>query len=294
MIKVLNIIKELRDGDLHLLNSIERGMKKHDLVPFDALLIYSGYTEDDVEFYLNRILKFELIKKKTGRNSSFKLKTSGYDCLALNTLIKANIIEAFGYKLGVGKEADVYSVLLANDKKQAAIKIHRVGRASFYHVKRYRTYIGQRKHISWLYLSRLAAQKEFEALKTLYDAKFPVPEPIFQNRHTIVMSFINNGKLLSELNYLKNPNKVLDKILDFIFLSFKNYDIIHADLSEFNIMMTKKSKFLIFDFPQWISSEHPQYVHYLKRDIVNILDFFRRKFDINIYDNEEIYNKFGL
>jgi RIO kinase 2 len=194
--------------------------------------------------------------------------------------------------LGIGKEADVFDVLLANTKKRAAIKIHRVGRSSFYHIKRYRTYIAKRKHISWLYVSRLAAQREFEALEILYNGKLSVPEPIFQNRHVIVMSFIN-GQLLVEINYLEEPELILNKILDFIYDSFKNYDIIHSDLSEFNIMITDNNEILVFDFPQWISSDHPQYEYYLKRDIFNTIDFFRRRFGITA-DLEQIYEKFGI
>ncbi|MBD3228532.1 MAG: serine/threonine protein kinase [Candidatus Lokiarchaeota archaeon] len=290
--KALNVIKELREGDLHTLNSIERGMKKHLYVPFSSLKVYSGYTEEDLEFYLNRLIDYELINLKRTAYKGYKLRFSGYDCLALNALIKADIIEGFGHKLGVGKEADVYDVLLSNSKERAAIKIHRVGRASFHHIKRYRTYISNRKHISKLYISRLAAQREYEAMNILYSGGLSVPKPIFQNRHSIVMSFMN-GELLSNINYLDKPQKILNKIFDFIYLSFNNHDIIHSDLSEFNIMVTDDLEVIIFDFPQWISSDHPQYTFYLKRDIFNIANFFRRKFKV-ITELNNIYEKFEI
>ena len=133
---------------------------------------------------------------------------------------------------------------------------------------------------------------EFEALKILHDSKLPVPKPFFQNRHVIVMSFME-GQELAEIKYLKNPEKILNNILNFIYLSFKNYDIIHSDLSEFNIMINKKLKILVFDFPQWISSDHPQYIYYLKRDIINIMDFFRRKFKIK-RNVDDIVKKFEI
>ena len=292
MIKVLETIKQLRNGDYHILNSIERGMKKYQYVPLSAIFTYSGYTKEDVNFYLNRLLNYKLIEMQKNKFIGYKLKMDGYDCLALNALIKADIIEAFGSKLGVGKEADVYDVLLSNSKERAAVKIHRIGKTSFHNVRRYRNYIEDRRHISWLYISRLSASKEFEALKILHKGGLPVPRPIFHNRHIIVMSFMN-GKLLANINYLKTPNKVLNKILDFIYLAFKNFNIIHSDLSEFNIMILNEQKLLIFDFPQWISADHPQYLFYLKRDIFNILNFFRRKFNI-IIDKKEIFDKFEI
>ncbi|MHA1270243.1 MAG: RIO1 family regulatory kinase/ATPase domain-containing protein [Candidatus Helarchaeota archaeon] len=292
LLEILNILKKLRDGDFHILNSIERGMKKYLYVPLDVLTAYSGYTVEDIEFYLGRVQKYGLIEKRREKYLGYKLKFRGYDCLALNALIKADIIEAFGPKLGVGKEAEVYDVILAGTKERAAIKIHRVGGSSFHNVKRYRSYIENRRHISWLYVSRLAAIREFDAMKILYHGNLPVPKPIFHNRHVIVMSLIN-GKLLADIRFLNKPEKILNKILDFIYLAFNKFDVIHSDLSEFNIMIDKNQNVLIFDFPQWINSKNPQFKYYLKRDIINILDFFRRKFQI-IIDEELIFNKFNV
>lgn len=102
-----------------------------------------------------------------------------------------------------------------------------------------------------------------------------------------------DGELLSNINYLEKPKKVLNKIFDFIYISFKTHDIIHSDLSEFNIMVTDKLDIIVFDFPQWISSNHPQYTFYLKRDIFNIANFFRRKFNV-ITELSEIYKKFDI
>jgi RIO kinase 2 len=49
-------------------------------------------------------------------------------------------------------------------------------------VKSKRDYLGRRNNYSWLYLSRLAALKEYAFMKALGDHGFPVPEAIDQNR----------------------------------------------------------------------------------------------------------------
>jgi RIO kinase 2 len=49
-------------------------------------------------------------------------------------------------------------------------------------VKRNRDYMGPRKGISWLYLSRLSALKEFAFMKALEQSGFPVPVPLGVNR----------------------------------------------------------------------------------------------------------------
>jgi len=290
--QILSIIKNLRTGDFRILTSVELGMRNHLYVPFPTVVSISNYTKEDVKFFLSRVLKYNLLDERKGQIPSYKLNERGYDCLALNVLIKADIIEGFGNKLGVGKEADVYDVLLANSKERAALKLHRAGKTSFHHLKRYRLYVADKRHLTWLYASRLAAEREYEALKILYEGGLQVPRPIFHNRHVIVMSFID-GVLLAEIINLKKPEKLLNKILDFIYISYMDYNIIHSDLSEFNIMLTDEKNFLIFDFPQWISNEHPQYIYYLKRDIINILNFFSRKFKIKTNPNE-IFEKFGI
>ena len=39
-----------------------------------------------------------------------------------------------------------------------------------------------------MYMSRLAAVKEHAFMKALYDAGFPVPRPVDQNRHCVLMT----------------------------------------------------------------------------------------------------------
>ncbi len=55
--------------------------------------------------------------------------------------------------------------------------------------------------------------------------------------------------------------------------------IIHADLSEYNILM-EEGRCVIIDWPQWIETSHPNAQTILERDIDNILTFFRRKYQI--------------
>ena len=41
---------------------------------------------------------------------------------------------------------------------------------------------------SWLYLSRLAALKEYAFMKALHEHGFPVPEAIDHSRHAVLMT----------------------------------------------------------------------------------------------------------
>lgn len=113
----------------------------------------------------------------------------GYDYLALHTLRSRKVVGAVGNQIGVGKESDVY-VGGDPDSNDLVLKFHRLGRTSFRKLKEKRDYHGKRQHCSWLYLSRIAALKEFTFLKALSSRNFPVPTPVDVSRHTVVMSLI--------------------------------------------------------------------------------------------------------
>jgi RIO kinase 2 len=81
----------------------------------------------------------------------------------------------------VGKESDVF-VGLNNEGQEVILKFARLGRNSFRSIKRNRDYLVHRKSASWLYMSRLAALKEYAFMKALYDRGFPTPIPLDQNR----------------------------------------------------------------------------------------------------------------
>lgn len=61
---------------------------------------------------------------------------------------------------------DIFEVA-SEDGTVLAMKLHRLGRVSFRAVKSKRDYLRHRTSYNWLYLSRLAALKEFAFMKVL-------------------------------------------------------------------------------------------------------------------------------
>jgi RIO kinase 2 len=76
--------------------------------------------------------------------------------------------------MGVGKEADVYDAL-NSDCKRIAVKFHRLGRISFRQTRRKRGYT--REHSTWLFQSHLAAEREYQAMKLVYEKAFQFQNP---------------------------------------------------------------------------------------------------------------------
>ena len=132
-------------------------MSKHEFVPKEQIQKYAKLPMDRIDFTLGKLNKLGLTYRTNETYNGHTLNYAGYDCLAINALVKAGVIESFGQTLGVGKEADVYDALNANEKR-IAVKFHRLGRISFRQTRRKRGYT--REHSTWLFQSHLAAERE--------------------------------------------------------------------------------------------------------------------------------------
>lgn len=278
---VLEALKKLTEKDHRILVAIEHGMSKHEYVPVKFISNFTGLSEEYVLERLKYIRKFKLVKRTGVPYIGYVLTYKGYDFLALKALREQSTLKAISLKpLGIGKEADVYEGVTFSDER-VAVKFHRIGRTSFRKTRKYRTYVGGRRHISWLYQSRLAATKEFEALIRAFPKGISCPRPISHNRHVIVTSVID-GVLLKEVPPLEDPEEVAYEILENIKKLWKDVEIVHGDLSEYNIMITEDEEILIIDWPQWVSKYHPSAYMLLKRDVENIVKFFKRKYRVTL------------
>ena len=166
-----------------------------------------------------------------------------------------------------------------DDKNIYAIKIYRIGRTSFKNIKKFRDLFGERAHLSWLYVNRLAAKREYEALEKIYVLNLDTPKPIGYNRHALVMEYLR-GK---ELIYYKNIDKplyIFNEIIDQMRIIYQEAKMIHGDLGEFNVIIDEEGNILIIDWLQWIPRDHPNASSILQRDIKNICNYFLKKFNI--------------
>lgn len=160
------------------------------------------------------------------------------------------------------------------------LKLHRLGRTSFRNVKEKRDYLGNRLASSWLYLSRLSAIREYSFMKLLFQEGFPVPEPIGQNRHAVVMSLVE-GDLLQHVRKVDSVRDMYDKIINLL-VRLAESGLIHGDYNEFNIMIDENEDPVLIDFPQMVSIDHRNAEMYFDRDIKCVKTFFEKKFKMDI------------
>jgi RIO kinase 2 len=274
----VQVFKELESEDFRILHIIEAAMSKHEFVPIEQIQKYAKLPMDRIEFTLGKINKLGLTYRTKETYNGHTLNYAGYDCLAINALVKAGVIESFGQSLGVGKEADVYDALNSGGRR-IAVKFHRLGRISFRQTRRKRGYT--REHSTWLFQSHLAAEREFQAMKLVYAKGVSVPEPISQNRHVIAMGMIE-GAQLSKYKDIGKPEKVLKELLLNLRKTYLKANLIHADISEYNIILKPNRHLLIIDWPQAVKTDHANAAELLERDIKNVLTYFSRKFNLKL------------
>ncbi|KAI6178815.1 Non-specific serine/threonine protein kinase [Aphelenchoides besseyi] len=265
------------EGDhFRVMVAVEMGMKNHEMVPLHLISMISNIYRGGAAHILRDLCKMNLISYERGRKyDGYRLTNLGYDYLALHALCSREVVGSVGNQIGVGKESDVY-VGGDPEMKDLVLKFHRLGRTSFRKLKEKRDYHGRRHYCSWLYLSRIAALKEFSFLKALYARKFPVPQPLDFCRHTVVMGLID-GSPLCNVAEIENPAELYDELMNLI-VRLARYGLIHGDFNEFNLILTTDGKPMLIDFPQMVSTDHPNAAYYFNRDVECIREFFRRRF----------------
>ncbi|XP_075955590.1 serine/threonine-protein kinase RIO2 [Anarhichas minor] len=275
------VLRYLSRDDFRVLTAVEMGMKNHEIVPVSLLSSIASLKHGGCNKVLRELVKHKLVAYERSKAvQGYRLNNGGYDYLALKTLCAREVLISVGNQIGVGKESDIYIVASPNDD-QYALKLHRLGRTSFRNLKNKRDYHQHRKNMSWLYLSRLSAMKEFAYMKALYDRGFPVPKPVDYNRHAVVMELIN-GYPLSQVHKLEDPGALYNEFMELI-VKLANHGLIHGDFNEFNLMLDDQDHITMIDFPQMVSTTHFNAEWYFDRDVKCIRDFFARRYN---YESE--------
>jgi RIO kinase 2 len=265
-------IRSLHKYELRILSALERWMKRYSWVPLEQIRQTTGLSDSETDYRLGRLMGWGMVRYNTVPYDGYALVFGGYDTLALHALVKKGTVSAIGSLIGEGKESVVYEAL---GLCPVAIKFHRVGQRSFSAARSKREYMPETGHCPWIFASRRSAEREYAALTALHQTT-SVPLPVANNRHAVVMSLIAGVNL--NRCPLDDPGPVLDAILDNVRSAYRA-GVIHADLSEFNIMM-EEGRPVIIDWPQWVETGHPNAEQVLIKDLTTILTFFKRKYHI--------------
>jgi RIO kinase 2 len=269
---VAPVVADLEPEDFYLLSGVEQGMRFSEYVAREKLPQFSRLTAEDVDYRLDRCEDRGLVERKTIQYEGFKLTFEGYDALALHAFVERDTFDGVGAPLGVGKESDVYEV---RSYEPLALKFHREGYTNFREVMKEREYTADRDHVSWQYTARKAAEREYDALESLYP-DVSVPRPVDQNRHAIVMEKVDGV----ELSRTKLTDEQVLPVLELVLAEAAGaYEAgyVHADMSEYNVFVTDAGV-VVFDWPQAVTADHENADELLARDVENVVGYFQRKY----------------
>jgi RIO kinase 1 len=197
---------------------------------------------------------------------------------SLEKLISDKVIDILDFPISTGKEGNVFRGVTSKNNF-VAVKIYRTSTSIFKNISKYiigdprfNNITKNRRDIIYIW-----TQKEYKNLERLKKIGINSPKPLFKINNVLVMEYIgdnNPAPMMKDVD-LKNPEKTLEILIDFIDRMYKKAKLVHSDLSEFNILIFKNKPFVI-DLGQGVLIEHPNSMIFLNRDIQNILNHFKK------------------
>jgi len=211
----------------------------------------------------------------------------------LYSLASKGVIDSLGGSVCTGKEANIFRAMAG--EKELALKIYRISTSNFNSMQdylqgdpRFSSVRGTKRAIvsAW-------TRKEFRNLSRAEEVGIPVPHPIAMKENILVMDLIAvEGQVaptLKDMNLEQEEARaVYEQIVHYISLLYNRAQLVHADLSEFNILYRQEGP-VIIDMGQSVTLDHPQARRFLERDIANLSHYFRKKYSLG--SPEEIWKK---
>lgn len=248
-------------------------------------------------------------KDKSDRATSEQVLDPRTKILMLQ-MINRGIVSEINGCISTGKEANVYGAIsepASNDAHDStvihrAVKVYKTSILVFKDRDRY--VIGEHRFKSGYNKSnnramvKVWAEKEFRNLKRLFLAKIPCPEPIYLRSHVLVMGFLGdkNGWAAPRLRDVELQGDDVEEQWRNLYLQifglmrrmYQTCKLVHADLSEYNILY-HENRLYIIDVSQSVEHDHPRTLEFLRMDIKNTTEFFKRK-GVDVISEQTMFN----
>jgi len=212
--------------------------------------------------------------------------------LAFGKLISNRIIEYVDFPISTGKEANIFRAVTPQNKF-VVVKVYRIATSNFnkmiYYIQgdpRFAAVARSKREIVYQWV-----KKELKNLERLQEIGVPAPKPIRAWKNLLVMEYIGDdiapAPLLKNVK-LNRARETYDTIIESIRRMYQDGEMVHSDLSEYNILYHNDIPYII-DLAQGVVIDHPMAMEFLRRDIRNIVTYFRR-YGIK-EDDEKIFNE---
>jgi len=230
---------------------------------------------------LLRKLERRKIERLEKDSEAYKILADVFDhptLLTLYHMVNRGIFETLYGAVSTGKEANIFCAL---DKQgnYVAVKIYRLATSDFKTMYRYlvgdprfRTFHRDRRRIIYTWTSR-----EFKNLQRAYEAGVSVPRPIDFENNVLVMEFVGeDGVSYPRMKDCrpKKPKQAFEKLLDAVKALYKKAKLVHADLSEYNVLVGPEP--VLIDFSMATDIANPMANDLLMRDLTKLTRYFKK------------------
>lgn len=231
--------------------------------------------------------------------------------MILLQMINRNVVSEVNGCISTGKEANVYHALSrphaegcepADAPLQRAIKVYKTSILVFkdrdkYVTGEYRFRQGYSKSNNRA-MVKVWAEKEMRNLRRIHASGIPCPEPVLLRLHVLVMGFLGDKKgiaaprlkdvELSDVDVDRTWKMLYLQLLGYIRILYQTCRLVHADLSEYNVLYHEDKLWLI-DVSQSVEHDHPRSLEFLRMDIKNVDGFFRRK-GVDVLSEKSVFD----
>ncbi len=232
---------------------------------------------DNYEFLLRKLTPGRLEKDA----ETYKVMAEVFDrstLMVLYRLMNRGIFDELHGVVSTGKEANVFRASDC-DGKSLAIKIYRISTSDF-RTKwqylagdpRFQSIRRTQRHVvhAW-------AKREYKNLQLAIAAGVHVPKPLVVLQNVMAMEFLGEEGLpypRMKDSPPENPESALEELLSAVRNLYREAKLVHADLSEYNVLVTPEP--ILIDFSMATNVQNPAADEWLQRDVHNLIKYFRK------------------
>ncbi|MGI0005056.1 MAG: serine protein kinase RIO [Nitrososphaera sp.] len=214
--------------------------------------------------------------------------------MVIQKMINHGTIKSLQSHFAAGKESKVFIAEGPDGSPPLAVKIYLTVSAEF---KKRMQYIAGDPRFTEIKKDTRSfiaawARKEFKNLKAAHSAGVRVPAPVAVEKNVLVMEFIGDdqGRLAEQLENLQVTADDYRETVDQLTMLYQKANLVHADLSEYNVFKNPKGEIMLLDFGSAVDIRHPHSKQFLVRDVENINRFFTKR-GIDVIDTDLLIEK---
>jgi len=219
--------------------------------------------------------------------------------MILFKLLNRGFITEIDGCISTGKEANVYHCMGGGDDtgQSRAVKIFKTSILVFKDRDKYvsgefrfRQGYGRKNPRKMV---QTWAEKEMRNLVRIHTAGIPSPKPILLRSHVLLMEFLGQdgwpAPRLKDANLSASKARELYRsVLVSVRNMFHTCKLVHGDLSEYNMLYHLGDAYII-DVSQSVEHDHPHALEFLRKDLFNVTEFFR-KLEVAVLGLKELFD----